>query len=202
MALRVLAPNAIRPIEDLVPLLYPGVKVSYGTIQHMLVEAEARAARLNAQASLGGVEAGALDEMFSQGEPVLAGVDLDSGYLFGLSLSATRDGDAWAQLLREGQCQGLELSVVVKDAAKGIAAGVSEVFPRCCRSHYFVGDFSVYSWSTEARFCHIDPSSSESRAGAVRLEGQGGATVIAMITGVVVKMDWPAHPTPGSAGGG
>ena len=30
---RVLAPNAIRPIEDLVPLLYPGVKVSYGTIQ-------------------------------------------------------------------------------------------------------------------------------------------------------------------------
>ena len=130
VALRVLAPNAIRPIEDLVPLLYPGVKVSYGTIQHMLVEAEARAARFNAQVSLGGVEAGALDEMFSQGEPVLAGVDLDSGYLFGLSLSATRDGDAWAQLLREGQCQGLELSVVVKDAAKGIAAGVSEVFPR------------------------------------------------------------------------
>ena len=82
VALRVLAPNAIRPIEDLVPLLYPGVKVSYGTIQHMLVEAEGQEARLNAQASLGGVEAGALDEMFSQGEPVLAGVDLDSGYLF------------------------------------------------------------------------------------------------------------------------
>ena len=109
----------------------------------MLVEAEGQAARLNAQASLDGVEAGALDEMFSQGEPVLAGVDLDSGYLFGLSLSATRDGDAWAQLLREGQCQGLELSVVVKDAARGIAAGVSEVFPRAeqrddcfgCRSH-------------------------------------------------------------------
>ena len=89
----------------------------------MLVEAEARAARLNAQASLGGVEAGALDEMFSQGEPVLAGVDLDSGYLFGLSLSATRDGEAWAELLREGQCQGLELSVVVKDAAKGDCSG-------------------------------------------------------------------------------
>ena len=57
VALRVLAPNAIRPIEDLVPLLYPGVKVSYGTIQQMLVDAEGRAARLNAQASLDGVEA-------------------------------------------------------------------------------------------------------------------------------------------------
>ena len=130
VALRVLAPNALRPIEDLAPLLYPGVKVSYGTIQQMLVEAEGRAARFNAQASLGGVEAGALDEMFSQGEPVLAGVDLDSGYLFGLSLSPTRDGEAWAGLLREGQAQGLGLSVVVKDAARGIAAGVSEVFPR------------------------------------------------------------------------
>lgn len=129
VALRVLAPNAIRPIEDLLPVLYPGVQVSYGTIQAMLVEAEARAGRLNAQAPLVGIEAGALDEMFSQGEPVLAGVDLDSGYLFGLSLSATRDGGAWAQLLREGQAQGLGLSVVVKDAAKGIAAGVAEVFP-------------------------------------------------------------------------
>ena len=67
--------------------------------------------------------------MFSQGEPVLAGVDLDSGYLFGLSLSATRDGAAWSELLREGRGQGLSLSVAVKDAARGIAAGVAEVFP-------------------------------------------------------------------------
>ena len=129
VALRVVAPNAIRPIEDLLPVLYPGVKVSYGTIQGMLVEAEGRAARFNASGSLGGVEAGALDEMFSQGEPVLAGVDLDSGYLFGLSSSATRDAGAWAEMLRAGQGQGLALSVVVKDAAKGIAAGVAEVFP-------------------------------------------------------------------------
>ena len=58
VALRVLAPNAIRPIEDLLPVLYPGVKASYGTIQAMLVEAEARAGRLNAQAPLVGIEAG------------------------------------------------------------------------------------------------------------------------------------------------
>ena len=138
VALRVIAPNAIRSIEDLLPLLYPGVAVSYGTIQQMLVEAEGRAAQFNANASLGGVEAGALDEMFSQGEPVLAGVDLDTGYLFGLSLSATRDAGAWAQVLREGQGQGLSLSVVVKDAARGIAAGVPALASariargRCC----------------------------------------------------------------------
>ena len=37
VALRVMAPNAIRPIEDLLPLRYPGVRVSYGTIQSMFL---------------------------------------------------------------------------------------------------------------------------------------------------------------------
>ena len=129
VTLRVLAPNALRPIEDLAPVLYPGVKVSYGTIQPMLVEAEGAAGRLDAQGSLGGVEAGALDEMFSQGELVRAGVDLDSGSLFRLPLSARRDGEAWAGLLRECQSQGPARSVVVKGAVRGIAVGVGEVFP-------------------------------------------------------------------------
>ena len=130
VALRVMAPNAIRPIEDLLPIIYPGVRVSYGKIQQILVEAEGRAAVFNGQAELSGVDAGALDELFSQGDPVLAGLDLDSGYLFGLSLSETRDAKAWSEMLREGKSQGLELSVVVKDAARGIEAGVREVYPQ------------------------------------------------------------------------
>ena len=129
VALRVVSPNAIRPIEDLIPIIYPGVRVSYGKIQQVLVEAEGRAAAFNKRAALSGIEAGALDEMFSQGDPVLAGVDLDSGYLFGLTLSETRDAKAWSELLREGQSQGLGLSVVVKDAARGIEAGVRAVYP-------------------------------------------------------------------------
>lgn len=129
VALRVMAPNALRPIEDLLPVLYPGVKVSYGKIQQLLVEAEEQAQSFNAQTDLSGIEAGALDEMYSQGDPVLAGVDLDSGMLFALALREQRDGRTWAEVLSEGRGQGLNLSVVVKDAAKGIAAGVSEVFP-------------------------------------------------------------------------
>ena len=130
VALRVLAPNAIRPIEDLVPLLYPGVKVSYGTIQRMLVEAEGRAARFNTQVSLGGVEAGALDEMFSQGEPVLAGVDLDSGYLFGLSLSPTRDGEAWAGCFARVRLRGWSCRWLSRMRRSGIARGGEQ---RCFR---------------------------------------------------------------------
>jgi hypothetical protein len=81
VALRSMAPNAIRPIEDLIPLIYPGVRVSCGKIQGILCEAEQRAARFNAQADLWKIDASALDEMFSQGAPVLAGVDLKHGYL-------------------------------------------------------------------------------------------------------------------------
>jgi hypothetical protein len=71
--------------------------------------------------------------MFSQGDPVLAGVDLESGYLFGLSLRESRSGADWAEVLRVGQAQGLDLSVVVKDAGLGIDAGVREVFPNAER---------------------------------------------------------------------
>ena len=74
VGLRAMAPNSIRAIEDLLPVLYPGVKVSYGKVQQLLVEAEARARSFNAQADLSEIESAALDEMFSQGEAVLAGV--------------------------------------------------------------------------------------------------------------------------------
>ncbi len=129
VALRVMAPNAIRPIEELLPILYPGVRASYGKIQSILAQAEEHAKAFNAKADLSPIKASALDEMFSQGHPVLAGVDLDSGYLFTLALRESRSGEDWAQVLRQAQGQGLELSVVVKDAAKGIEAGVHEVFP-------------------------------------------------------------------------
>ena len=54
-----------------------------------MVEAEARARSFNAQADLSEIESAALDEMFSQGEAVLAGVDLDSGALFALEVLST-----------------------------------------------------------------------------------------------------------------
>ena len=130
VALRVSAPNALRPIEDLIPLIYPGVKISYGKVQQILCQAQCNAARFNRQADLSGIEAGALDELFSQGDPLLAGVDLDTGYLFGLRLCAHRDGPSWAEVLNQGKQQGLSLSVVVKDAAQGIEAGGNEVFPQ------------------------------------------------------------------------
>jgi len=127
--LRTMSCNSLRSIEDMLPILYPGVAPSFGKIQSIAAEAEAGAAQFNRRTDLSRIAAAALDEMFSQGDPVLAGVDLDSGYLFGLSLRESRSGADWAEVLGDGQAQGLDLSVVVKDAGAGIDAGVREVFP-------------------------------------------------------------------------
>ena len=129
VALRAASPNSLRSIEELLPILYPSVRASYGKIQSIVVQAEEQAKAFNAKADLSPVKDGALDEMFSQGDPVLAGVDLKSGYLFSLALRESRSGEDWAAVLGEAKAQGLELSVVVKDAAKGIEAGVAQVFP-------------------------------------------------------------------------
>jgi hypothetical protein len=129
VAMRAMSPTSIRGIEDLLPFIYPGVSRSFGTIQSILSEAEAGAEIFNRQGDLSGITAAALDEMFSQGDPVLAGVDLDSGYLFDLALRESRSGADWAEVLGNARRQGVDLSVVVKDAGAGIDAGVREAFP-------------------------------------------------------------------------
>jgi hypothetical protein len=145
VALRVMAPNALRPIEELIPIVYPGVRISYGKVQQITAEAEQRAAEHNAGVDLSKIHAGALDEMYSQGQPVLAGVDLDGGYLFGLALRQSRSGNDWAEVLSTAKQQELELETVVKDAALGIEAGVREIFPDaeqrddCFHAHYEMG---------------------------------------------------------------
>jgi hypothetical protein len=54
VALRVMAPNALRPIEDMIPIIYPGVRLSYGKVQGIAAEAEAQAALFNVKADLSG----------------------------------------------------------------------------------------------------------------------------------------------------
>jgi hypothetical protein len=129
VGLRAQAPNSIRDIEGLLPVLYPGLSASYGFIQAICAEAEGRAQVFNEHADLSRIRAGALDEMFSQGQPVLGGVDLDSGYLFLLALRDGRSGEDWAEELRACKARGLALETAVKDAALGIQAGVAEVYP-------------------------------------------------------------------------
>ncbi len=145
VALRAVGRMTLRPIEELLPILYPGVGASYGKIQGIAVEAEEKATRFNSQADLSGITEAALDEMFSQGQPVLSGICLNSGYAFCLQLRDSRGTKDWAEVLRAARSQGVNLEVVVKDAAQGIAAGVEEVYPGadqrddCFHAKYEIG---------------------------------------------------------------
>ena len=129
IALRVETPASIRDEVALLPFIY-GMGWSYGKIQAVLVEAGRRAAELSAGQDLSSIECVALDEMFSQGRPVFAGIDLDTQYLFQLEVHETRSGEAWGTSLgRLRERQGLRPKSVVKDAGTGLAKGVGEAFP-------------------------------------------------------------------------
>lgn len=129
IALRVVTPASIRNEVAMLPIIY-GTGWSFGKVQGVLVEAGRRAAELSAAQDLSSIDCVALDEMFSQGRPVFAGIDLDTQYLFQLEVHETRTGEAWAESLgRYRDQQGLCPRSVVKDAGTGLAKGVGEAFP-------------------------------------------------------------------------
>jgi hypothetical protein len=130
-ALRVVVPGTLRPIVELLPILFPGLRLSYGSTQTMAADAEAKAAAFNAGVDLSNLTAGALDELFSQRQPVLGGIGLDCGYAFCLQLREHRSGEDWAEVLRDAKAQGLDLDLAVMDAAPGIAAGLDMEMPSC-----------------------------------------------------------------------
>ena len=129
VSLRVVTPASLRDIEDVLPEIF-GVHWSYGHIQQVVVQAEERARAWLSGLDLSAIDHVALDEMFSQGAPVLGGIDLDSGLLFALEGSPTRSGAEWGELLGAlRHDQNLHPDVVVKDAGSGLASGVQRAWP-------------------------------------------------------------------------
>ncbi|NOY24454.1 MAG: hypothetical protein GXP62_01140 [Oligoflexia bacterium] len=62
----------------------------------------------------------AVDEMFSQDRPVLAGIDLDTQVLFQPEVHDNRSGETWTKSLGKlRDRQGLSPKRVVKDAGTG-----------------------------------------------------------------------------------
>jgi hypothetical protein len=129
VAMSITAPCSIRAIEDLLPIIYPGVTRSFGYIQALQIQAQLNAAAFNRQVDLSAIVSIAIDEVFCQNEPVLAGIDLDSGFLPSLSLEEFRDGKTWGRVLNEAKAQGMVPWHIVKDGATGMAKGVRDSFP-------------------------------------------------------------------------
>jgi hypothetical protein len=129
VALRVVTPASIRDIVAMLPIIY-GVRWSYGKVQGVLCRAQEMAAQFLAGVDLSGIDSTALDEMFSQGQAVFAGIDLDTQYLFQLESHPSRSGEEWAKALGHlRDKQHLAPTTVVKDAGSGLASGVQACWP-------------------------------------------------------------------------
>jgi len=129
ISLYIETPNSIRGIINQLHVIY-GIHVSFGFIQEVLIQANSQAQTFNESVGLSSITHCALDEMFSQGDPVMAGIDLDTRYLFLLEHSAGRSGDEWASVLERLKTnQRFDPDVVVKDAGTGLRDGVGRSFP-------------------------------------------------------------------------
>jgi len=129
VALRVVTPASVRDIVAMLWIIY-GTGWSYGKVWNVLHLAEQRAAAFLSQVDLSGIDSVALDEMFSQGRPVFAGIDLDTQYLFQLEVHEKRTSEAWERSLASMRDrQSLYPSHAVKDAGSGLAKGVRGCWP-------------------------------------------------------------------------
>lgn len=106
-----------------------GLSLAEGSVFNILERAMAQAERLNRSEDLGNIKQGAHDEIFSQGVPVLVGVEPDSSYLYLMEPASGRDEVCWwAALAQKREQQHLELKLSISDAAGGLRAGVRTAF--------------------------------------------------------------------------
>ena len=103
--------------------------ISGGTIWNILKEASRKAEAAEKSVSLENVKHIATDEVFQNGEPVLTGADLDSGYVFLAQAAPDRSSGTWKAALKEKEGQRLKPDLNVSDGGSGLVKGVREAFP-------------------------------------------------------------------------
>src|SRR3978361_1112832 len=100
-----------------------GIRISVGTVHHVLQLATQQASVINRDQDLSGIRVGLHDEIFHDGKPVLAGVDAASAYCYLLVAAQHRDADTWGMHLLDATEQGLEPEYTIADAGRGLRAG-------------------------------------------------------------------------------
>lgn len=106
--------------------------VSIGKISNILNQAARRAAEFDESVDLSGIRQGANDEIFQCGNPVLTGVDADTGYVYLLQPAADRTADTWENAMKICKSRNLELDVSISDFGTGLLGGIPKAFPDAC----------------------------------------------------------------------
>jgi hypothetical protein len=114
--------------------------LSLGRVHSIVRQAVSSAQQINAVQDLSRVQAGSHDELFQAGQPVLAGMDLDSTYCYLLAPEAHRDAETWGIHLLDLAEQGLCPDYTVADGGRGLRAGQALAWPGVpCHGDVFHG---------------------------------------------------------------
>jgi len=114
------------------------VPISVGTVHTIHQDAIAQARPHNDAQDLANVGSSALDEIYQNHRPVLAGVDVASTFCFLLSDEDHRDADTWGVRLLELQDRGFAPDATIADFALGLRAGQKQALPNTpCRGDLF-----------------------------------------------------------------
>src|SRR5829696_6372259 len=145
--------SSLRGAQELLDCLLD-LPVSLGWVQSVVKDAIDKAGPINDSADLSAVEFAALDEIFQNGSPVLAVIDVFSTYCCSLSLEDHRDGDTWAVRLLELRDQGFAPVATIADFGTGLRAGAKQALPGvACRADVFhpLRDFLALSTHLDDR---------------------------------------------------
>lgn len=106
-----------------------GYKISLGGVHNIVNQAIEKAIEINNSEDLSKIRVASNDELFQQGMPVLAGVDLDSTYCYLLVNEEHRDADTWGIHLLYAMDKGFNPEYTVADFGKGLRAGQKLALP-------------------------------------------------------------------------
>ena len=119
------------PIERIVMFFdrVIGSHVSKGKIEKIRKEARKNAMEYEQTIPLDHIKYVAIDEIFQGEQPILTGIDLQSGYAFALEPAEDRSGSSWEKSLSEKKSRGLQPKTIVSDGGSGLRSGAESVFP-------------------------------------------------------------------------
>ena len=113
-------------------------RIGVGTVHNVLQHAGGVAHAINAREDLCAIRAGAHDEIFQAGKPVLVGADTHSTYCYLLALENQRDADTWGVHLLDLAERGLQPEYTIADGGAALRAGQAAAWPGIpCRGDVF-----------------------------------------------------------------
>ena len=177
LALVLVCHSSMRGVSEFLRTVFD-TEMSPATVYNIIHETVPAARQINSSHDLSGIRAGAHDELFQGGMPVLGGMDLASGYCYLLAPAEQRDADTWGIHLLDCVKQGLNPDYTVADGGKGLRAGQALVWddiPCFGDNFHIMQDVTALSGKLEkkAYSCIAAREKIDLRMAAAKQEGCG-----------------------------